>query len=90
MAGEQKWEVSKSSKPLYPILQDSTPKEVIFPLPYSQTPALAKAAAPASAGTRPVPVTLPRDLPIITGAFACGTCTCISTLEDSPSRASGP
>lgn len=60
MAGEQKWEVSKSSKPLYPILQDSTPKEVIFPLPYSQTPALAKAAAPASAGIRPVPVTLPR------------------------------
>jgi hypothetical protein len=40
MAEEQKWEVSKSSKPLYPISQNSTPEEVIFPLPYTQASTL--------------------------------------------------
>lgn len=57
----QKQEVSKSSKPLYPILQDTTP-EVIFPLPYTQAPALTKAAAPALAETPPPTVFLDMDL----------------------------
>ena len=76
MTNEQKQEVSKSSKLLYPILQDGTPKEVIFPLPYTQTPALAKAAAPASAGTPPVPVTLPRGPAHV---FPC--CLCLQDLH---------
>lgn len=50
MAEEQKQEVSKSSKYLYPILQDSTPEEVIFPPPYTQAPVLPEVVAPAWLG----------------------------------------
>lgn len=41
MAEEQKQEDSRPSKSLYPILQDSA-LEVIFPLHYTQAPALTK------------------------------------------------
>jgi hypothetical protein len=45
MLTEQNPEDSKPSKLLYPILQDNMPEEVIFPPPYTQKPAVSKAAA---------------------------------------------
>lgn len=82
-------------KSLYPILQTSRPEEVIFPLHYSR--ALTETAVPVSGGTLHLPVHLPRGdfckcfhSGVHTWAFACGTCTHVSTHGDSPNRPSGP
>ena len=62
MTEEQKWEISKSSKSLYLILQDSMP-DVFFPPLYTQTWVLAEAAAPVTGGIllASVPEILPTE-----------------------------
>jgi hypothetical protein len=51
--GEQKWGIPKHTAPLYPILQDSTPEDIVFPPPYTSAPVEEALSQPPALGPAP-------------------------------------